>query len=82
MPSEPRVRLISAETASAVAATRKAASAPATRASSPAGWLMRALLRLMGDPAIRVVLWNGERVDPVDAEPVATVRIKDRRTLL
>ncbi|HXQ21283.1 MAG TPA: cyclopropane-fatty-acyl-phospholipid synthase family protein [Candidatus Acidoferrales bacterium] len=82
MSSEPRVPLIGAETASAVAATRTAASTPATRASSPAGWLMRALLRLMGDPAIRVVLWNGERIDPVDAEPVATVRIEDRRTLL
>jgi len=43
--------------------------------------LLRWLLRRLGDPAIRVVLWDGQPVDARDEQPVAVVRIHDRRTL-
>jgi cyclopropane-fatty-acyl-phospholipid synthase len=50
--------------------------------SSAERWLLRSLLRAIGNPALRLVLRNGESVCAADAEPVHTVRIKDRRTLL
>ena len=51
-----------------------------TRLSTP-GKLVTTLLRAFGQPRIRFVLWNGERIDPPNP-PVATIRIADRRTLL
>ena len=45
-------------------------------------WLLRGTLRRLGDPPIRVELWNGEEIT-TSAEPSATrVRIGDRKTFL
>ena len=40
------------------------------------------LLRRLGNPAIRLALWDGEEITTSDQPPVGTVRIGDRRTLL
>jgi len=44
--------------------------------------LLQRMLRRLGNPAIRVVLWDGQQIATGDAPPVALVRILDRRTLL
>jgi cyclopropane-fatty-acyl-phospholipid synthase len=82
MPSEPRVPSIDVDAASRVAGARTVERAPVPQVLSPDRWLVRTFLRAMGNPAVRFILWNGERVDPADAEPVAAIRIDDRRTLL
>lgn len=43
-------------------------------------WLLRRFMILMGSPAIRVVLWDGEEVYSAPAS-AATIEIHDRRTL-
>jgi cyclopropane-fatty-acyl-phospholipid synthase len=43
--------------------------------------LMAAALRNLGDPAIEVVLWNGDRISTSERPPVARVRFADRATL-
>jgi len=40
------------------------------------------MLARLGHPAIRVALWDGHEITTSDQAPVATVRIRDRRTLL
>ncbi|MBV8854978.1 MAG: class I SAM-dependent methyltransferase [Sinobacteraceae bacterium] len=50
------------------------------RQSMDARFLER-LLRLLGNPPIEFVLWNGERIPQSGAEPVARIRIQDRATL-
>jgi cyclopropane-fatty-acyl-phospholipid synthase len=45
-------------------------------------WLVKRLLRRLGDPLIGVGLWNGEEILPPEGVPVAVVRIHDRRALL
>jgi cyclopropane-fatty-acyl-phospholipid synthase len=42
--------------------------------------LLRRMLHAVGDPAIELLLWNGERVAAANAAPIATVRIADRAT--
>jgi len=49
---------------------------------SVAGWLLHGFLRAVGEPAIRVDLWNGDTVYVADGEPVARVCIHDPWTLL
>jgi len=44
--------------------------------------LVQRMLRRLGNPAIRIVLWDGQQIAISDAPPVASVRIRDRRTLL
>jgi cyclopropane-fatty-acyl-phospholipid synthase len=44
-------------------------------------WMLQRVLHLLGDPPIRVVLWNGEEVSTTGAKPVARVIIKDRKAL-
>jgi cyclopropane-fatty-acyl-phospholipid synthase len=46
------------------------------------GWLLRKIYQSVGRPAIRLTLGNGVEVSPLDASPVATIRIWDRGTLL
>jgi cyclopropane-fatty-acyl-phospholipid synthase len=48
---------------------------------SAAGRLMQTVLRKLGDPAIQVVLWNGETIT-TSQQPVARVTFSDRATLL
>jgi len=52
------------------------------RDASPGAWLLRRLLLAVGSPPVRVDLWNGESVCVSAGEPVARVRINDRRTLV
>jgi cyclopropane-fatty-acyl-phospholipid synthase len=57
----------------------------AARAATPAsldGRLLRFLLQSLGDPAIRVSLWNGETYASASGEPQAHVRIGNRASLL
>ena len=44
--------------------------------------LMRRLLRSLGDPPLRVTLWNGESMATGTEEPVAHIRIASRVSLL
>ena len=44
-------------------------------------WLVRRALEAKGNPPIAVELWNGEMVSRPAVEPVATLRIHDRKTL-
>jgi cyclopropane-fatty-acyl-phospholipid synthase len=43
---------------------------------------MRRILRGLGDPPMRMVLWGEEEVSTANETPLATVRIPDRGTLL
>jgi len=52
------------------------------RVYPPERWLLRRMLGRLGNPAIRVALWDGQEITTSDQTPVATVRIRDRRTLL
>jgi len=44
-------------------------------------WLLRSVLQACGDPAVRVVLWDGEVVGTSREPPVGGIRILDRATL-
>lgn len=82
MPSESHVPLSNARAVSPVADARTVLDTSSVRASSADRWLLRTFLRAIGNPAIRFVLWNGESVSTTHAEPLGTVQVKDRRTLL
>ncbi len=45
-------------------------------------WLVRRLMAMTGDPPIAIKLWNGEIVYRPFSDPVATLTIRDRGTLL
>jgi cyclopropane-fatty-acyl-phospholipid synthase len=45
-------------------------------------WLLGAFLRILGEPAIRMELWDGSGVCGAAGKSLDTVRIWDRRTLL
>jgi cyclopropane-fatty-acyl-phospholipid synthase len=64
--------------------TRQDAALPAAaaRASSIEGRLLHALLHAFGDPPVQIALWNGDRVCTSREEPVATLHIPDKATLL
>lgn len=48
----------------------------------PEKWLLAKILELMGSPAIRFVLWDGQEVAPSPATAVARISIRDRDALL
>ena len=50
------------------------------RVSGLERWLARRMLRAMGNPPVRLVLWNGEEIAASDAPPVARVLLHDRAT--
>ena len=52
------------------------------RRSSLAGWLMRSVLHRLGDPAIQIVLWNGETICTTRQTPLASVSLADVTTLI
>jgi cyclopropane-fatty-acyl-phospholipid synthase len=56
--------------------------AEAPEQHSREGRLLRALLHAFGDPPVQFALWNGDRVAGAGVEPVATLHIPDRATLL
>lgn len=45
-------------------------------------WLLRKMLRFIGNPSISMVLWSGDHVSPANKKPVARTIIRDRTTLL
>jgi cyclopropane-fatty-acyl-phospholipid synthase len=44
-------------------------------------WFLRRVLQRLGDPAIQIVLWNGDAIATSSQPPAITLRINDRRTL-
>jgi cyclopropane-fatty-acyl-phospholipid synthase len=46
------------------------------------GQLVRHLLKSLGEPPVRISLWNGDSLAPTAAEEVANVRISNRASLL
>ena len=44
-------------------------------------WILRRSLALLGNPAISVVLWNNEEITGSQAQPVAKLLIRDRKSL-
>src|SRR5688572_8103768 len=44
--------------------------------------LLRRFLNFLGDPPICFELWNGRAVAPKGTDPVGSIRLADRRTLL
>src|SRR5262249_39932009 len=54
----------------------------ARRSSALDRWLVRKGLRMLGDPPVRAVLWDGHEVAASPDPPVARVRLRDRATLL
>jgi len=81
MSSPYRVPLTHPDTAG-VSETGERAGTQSGRASAADRWLLRIFLRAVGKPAIRVTLWDGQSVYLGQAQPVATVCLEDRRTLL
>ena len=53
-----------------------------SRLRSVEGRKLRALQHAFGDPPIQFALWNGDRVMNAAGDPVATLHISDRRTLM
>jgi cyclopropane-fatty-acyl-phospholipid synthase len=45
-------------------------------------WLLRKVFEMCGQPPIRLTLYDGSEIGCVDHEPVATLHIRDRTTLL
>ncbi|MFL5244755.1 MAG: class I SAM-dependent methyltransferase [Gemmataceae bacterium] len=43
---------------------------------------LRKILEILGNPPLRLVLWNGEEMNPVSGQAVAAVIIRDRSVLL
>ena len=56
--------------------------AGAVRPGSVEGRLLRMLLKVFGDPRVRIVLWNGDSVCTSTEPPVASLHIADRPTLI
>jgi cyclopropane-fatty-acyl-phospholipid synthase len=54
----------------------------AGRPRSVAGHLMRLILSALGDPAIQIILWDGETIATSPLPPVGRMTITDRLTLL
>ncbi len=51
---------------------------PASSVGRVERWLARKVLRALGDPPIRLSLWDGTDVNPCPAAPVARVFVRDR----
>jgi cyclopropane-fatty-acyl-phospholipid synthase len=81
MASEYRSRSMNVGGARAFEGVGTAERVPAARATSVELWLLGALLRAMGNPAVQVILWDGQGVRPAEGPAAGTIRIKDRRTL-
>ncbi len=60
----------------------RSSTAPGSQVIAAETWLLRRMLRRLGNPAVALVLWDGRRITTSDAPPVASMRIHDRRALL
>ncbi|MET0660078.1 MAG: class I SAM-dependent methyltransferase, partial [Steroidobacteraceae bacterium] len=74
-------RRVAPEGGAAYAALQDSAPASDVRPSASAR-LIRKLMSAFGNPRVQFVLWNGERINPVGVTPVASIRVRDRATLL
>src|SRR5437868_3465559 len=54
---------------------------PSSRVSNLERWLLRRVLQRLGNPPLRIKLWNGESIETGSASPSATLCIRDRRML-
>ena len=83
-PGRPKGRVSREPRPSASAGLDLLPSAPASDATPASinGRLLRYLLQSLGDPPVRVSLWNGETVAPAAGEALAHVRIENRASLL
>ena len=45
-------------------------------------WLLRKLLRAAGNPAVSVVLWDGQEITPTGATPIGRIVIRSRSAFL
>ena len=68
--------------AAKVPVPREPAGPAASESVSPGGRLLHKLLQMFGNPPVEFTLWDGDRVALPGVQPVATVRIADRRVLL
>ncbi len=82
MASRSRVPSDSVAASSPVTRHLETARASSVRSAPLYGWLLRVFLHAMGDPPVRVDLWNGESVCTSARDPVAGLRIRQRRELL
>jgi len=78
MPSERSFPLVNRNAAPGMESTARA---PAARVGSADRWLLRLLLHGLGDPPLRVSLWDGQGVSTAAGEPLGSLRINDRATL-
>lgn len=56
-------------------------SADQTQVSALDRWLVQKILTLLGNPAISMVLWNNEEIRGSQAQPIARLLIRDRKSL-
>ncbi len=82
MASRSRVPSDSVAAASGVTPRLATAGAPSVQSAPVYAWLLRVFLQAIGDPPVRIDLWNGESVCTSTSDPVAGMRIHRRRTLL
>jgi len=61
--------------------SRQVAALSRPRSSTFEHWLCRGLLKSLGDPPIRLILWDGEEIGTSRESPIARVIIGDRLTL-
>ncbi|HTI50796.1 MAG TPA: cyclopropane-fatty-acyl-phospholipid synthase family protein, partial [Planctomycetaceae bacterium] len=73
--------LVSHERAAGSSNGHPAAPRESGRSSRFERWLLRSVLQACGDPAVRVVLWDGESISTSRDAPVGTLIIRDRGTL-
>lgn len=50
--------------------------------ASASARLIRKLMSAFGNPRVQFVLWNGERITPPGVIPIASIRLRDRASLL
>jgi cyclopropane-fatty-acyl-phospholipid synthase len=49
---------------------------------STAQWLINQLLKMVGNPPVSVVLWDGREISPAQSPPVGRLHVRDRGALL
>ena len=54
---------------------------PSSGVSNLERWLLRRVLQRLGNPPLRITLWNGESIETGSGSSSATLRVRDRRML-
>jgi cyclopropane-fatty-acyl-phospholipid synthase len=76
------LRVASSDTAPELAPQSPPVTAGGRQRGSMETRLIRSLLEAFGDPRVEIVLWNGERISTTNSDPVASLHIADRPTLV